>query len=137
VNHGDAAPLTTDSIVPASFLLRGAQSHQKKNLLPLLRHYMPQRRCPVSPPPIRRLSPGLRHPPLLFAASRYLHRLCNQACVVVQLIAALDPDHRENTLASRPNMVIDAALHDCLGLNELILGEFVLADIPPLQYSPF
>jgi hypothetical protein len=53
------------------------------------------------------------------------------------LIAALGPDHRENTLASHPDVVIDAALHDCLGLQELILGEFVLADIPPLEYSPF
>ncbi len=87
--------------------------------------------------PIRHLSPGLRHPPLLFAALQYLHSLCNQACIVVWLIAALGPDHRENTLANRPGVVIDATLHDCLGLQELILGEFVLADIPPLEYSPF
>jgi hypothetical protein len=99
---------------------------------------MPRRRRPVSPPPIRRLSPGLvHHPPLLFVVSRYLHRLCNQARVVVRLIAALGPDHRENTLASCPDVVIDAALHDYLGLQELILGEFVLANIPPLEYSPF
>jgi hypothetical protein len=74
---------------------------------------------------------------LLFAGSRYLHPLRNQACFFVQLIAALDPDHRENTIASHPDVVIDAALHDCLGLQELILGEFVLADIPPLEYSSF
>ncbi len=138
MNHGDAVPLTTDGIVPASFLSRGARSHKKKYyLLPLLRRYMPRRCRPVSPPPIRCLSPGLRHPPSLFAASRYLHRLRNQAHVVVRLIAALGPDHWENTLASHPDVVIDAALHDCLSLQELILGEFVLTDISPLEYSSF
>ncbi len=138
MNHGDAAPLTVEGIVPASFLLRRVQSHQKKNLHPLLWRYMLWRCRPVSPSPIQRLPPGLRHPPLLFAASRYLHHLRNQACVIVQLIAALGPDHWvQYTLASRPDVVIVAALHDCLGLQELILGEFVLADIPPLEYSPF
>ncbi len=107
-------------------------------MLSYLWRYTPQHRRPVSPSPIRRLPPGLRHPPLLFAALQYLHRLCNQARVVVRLIAALGPDHRvQYTLASRPNVVIVAALHNCLGLQELILGEFVLADIPPLEYSPF
>ncbi len=138
MNHGDATPLTADGIVPASFLLRGARSHQKKNdLLPLLWRYMPRRCSPVSPPLIRCLSPGLRHPSLLFAALRYLHRLCNQARIVIRMIAALGSDHWENTLASRPDVVIDAALHDCLGLQELILGEFILTIIPPLEYSPF
>ncbi len=98
---------------------------------------MPRRRRPVSPPPIRRLSPGLRHPPLLFVVLPYLHCLRNQARVGIRLIAALGPNHWENTLARRPDVFIDAALHDCLGLLELILGEFVLADIPPLEYSPF
>jgi hypothetical protein len=76
-------------------------------------------------------------PLCFFAALQYLHCLRNQACVIIWLIAALGPDHWENTLASRPYVVIDAALHDCLGLQELILGEFVLADIPLLEYSPF
>jgi hypothetical protein len=124
------------SLLPSS-RAEGNHIKKKKNLLPLLQRYMPWHCRPVSPPPIRRLSPSLRHPPLLFAALRYLHRLCNQAHVVVWLIAALGPNHQENTLASHPNVVIDAALHDCLGLQELILGEFVLADIPPLKYSPF
>jgi hypothetical protein len=68
---------------------------------------MPRRRRPVSPPPIGRLSPGLRHPPLLFVALQYLHRLHNQAHIIVRLIAALGPNHRKNTLASRPYVVID------------------------------
>jgi hypothetical protein len=124
------------SLLPSS---RAERDHIKKKnyLLPLLRRYMPWRCHPVSPPPIRRLSPSLRHPPLLFVALHYLHRLRNQARIVVRLIAALGPDHRENTLASRPDVVIDAALHVCLGLQELILGEFILADIPPPEYSPF
>jgi hypothetical protein len=117
--------------------MRSAITSKKKYLLPLLRCYMPWRCRPVSPPPIRRLSPGLRHPPLLFAASLCLHCLHIQARVVIWLIAALGPDHRENTLASCPDVVIDAALHDCLGLQELILGEFILAYIPRLKYSPF
>ncbi len=58
--------------------------------------------------------------------------------MVNRLIAALGPNHQvQYTLASRPDVVIVATLHDCLGLQELILGEFVLADIPPLEYSPF
>ncbi len=138
MNHGDATPLIVDSIVPASFLSRGVRSHKKNYLLPLLRRYMPRRRRPVSPSPIRRLPPGLRHPPSLFAASRYLHRFRDQACIVVRLIAVLGPNHWvQYTLTSCPDVVIVAALHDCLSLQELILGEFVLTNIPPLEYSPF
>jgi hypothetical protein len=52
-------------------------------------------------------------------------------------LLALVPDHWvQYTLASRPDAVIVAALHNCLGLQELILGEFVLTDIPPLECSP-
>jgi hypothetical protein len=140
VNHGDAAPLTADGIVPASFLSRRARSHQ--NIYIYICFLFSGVIClgvaALSLPLLSDASPPAYVIPLRFLqTSQYLHRLRNLARVVVRLIAALGPDHQKNTLTSRPDVVIDAALHDCLGLQELILGEFVLTDIPLLEYSPF
>ncbi len=91
----------------------------------------------VSPSPVRRLPSGFCHPLLRLTDHQYLHLLCNQVHAVVWLIAALGPNHQvEITLTSCPDNVIVAALHDCLGLQDIILGKFVLVDISPFEDYP-
>jgi hypothetical protein len=98
---------------------------------------MPWRCRTVSPSLVRHLPSGYCHPPLHLMDHQYLHLLCNQVHAIVRLIAALGPNHQvEITLTSCPDIVIVAALHDCLGLQEIMLGKFVLVNIPPHEDYP-
>jgi hypothetical protein len=101
------------------------------SLLPLPRY--------VSPSPVRRLPPGLRHlPPPRLTTHQLIRRFDDQLHRFRQLIAAFGPAYQVGfTLPSHPNAVVVAPLHVCLGLQELIVGDFILLDVPPLENNPF
>ncbi len=100
---------------------------------------MPRRPRSVSPSPVRRLPPGLRHPPPpCLTTQQLIRRFDDQLCQVRQLIATFGPAYQVGfALPSHPNAVVVAPLHVCLGLQELIVGDFILTDVPPLEDNPF
>ena len=126
MNHGDAAPLSADGIVPASFFSRGARLLQKKkkkyiSTLPffLLWHFMPRRQRSVSPSPPRRC-PSLCHRPQRLTVHQFLHCLRAQRLHIAQLIVVYGPSHRiEFSLSRQPGVLVVAPLIECLDLQDL------------------
>jgi hypothetical protein len=99
----------------------------------------PRRPRYVSPSPVRRLPPGLRHlPPPRLTTHQLIRCFDDQLRQARQLIAAFGPAYQVGfTLPSHPNAVVVAPLHVCLGLQKLIVGDFILPNVPPLEDNPF
>jgi len=127
VNHRDAAPLTADGIVPASFLSRGARLKKKK----LLR-FPPSSVFHASAPfgfTLPNASPPLRHPPRRLTIHQFRRRLRDQNYHVIWLIGMYGPLHRVRySLSCRPDVVVVSTLRDCFGLQDFIVGAFVSVD---------
>ena len=89
---------------------------------------MPRRRRSVSPSPTR-LPPSLRHPPRRLTIHQCLHRLRDQNHHIICLIGAYGPLHRVRySLSRRPDVVVVSTLRDCLGLQDIFVGELVSLD---------
>ena len=133
MNHGDAAPLTVDGIIPASFLSRGARLLKKKKIASLFhRLFMPRRRRSVSPSPTH-LPPSLRHPPRRLMIHQFLHRLRDQNHHIIRLIGVYRPLHWVRySLSHRPDVVVVSTLRECLGLQDIFVGDLVRLDPDPM-----
>ena len=137
MNHGDAAPLTAAGIVPASFLSRGARLHKKKkNYTSFLRRLLMPRRgrsgslSPTRPPPY------LRHrlPPRRLTIHQFLRRLRDQHHRIIRLIGEYGPLLRVRySLSRHPEVPLESTLRDCLGLQDIVVGDLVSLDAPAFQ----
>ncbi len=94
MNHGDAAPLVADDIVPASFLSRGARiSKKKKKESSFLFFGVSCHGAVVRILLLSGASPSaFVTPPRQLTCHRVLHCLCDQAIILDRLIVALVPD---------------------------------------------
>ncbi len=93
MNHGDAAPLVADGIVPASFLSRGAWISKKKNNSSFLFFGVSCHGAVVRILLLTGASPpAFVTPPWQLTCHRVLHRLSDQAIILDRLIVALVPD---------------------------------------------
>ncbi len=89
---------------------------------------MPRRCRSVSPSP-KRLPPSLRHPPRRLTIHQFLHRLRDQNYHIIWLIGVYGPLHRVRySLSRRPDIVVMSTLWDCLGLQDIFVGELVSLD---------
>ena len=94
MTNGDAAPLVADSIVPASFLSRGARISKKKKKKSSFLFFGVS--CHSAVVWILLLTgaspPAFVTPPRQLMRHRVLHRLCDQAIILDRPIVALAPD---------------------------------------------
>ena len=82
--------------------------------------------------PVRRLPPGLRHPPSRLTGHELLCCFQAQEIIVQCLIALFGPDFRVSyTTEVLPESTVVASLRDYANLCELINSGFCLVDPPP------
>ncbi len=89
---------------------------------------MPRRHCLVSPPPTR-IPPSLCHPHQRLTIHQFLHHLRAQQQRVAWLIGEFGPTHQiQYSLSCRPDVIVVSTLGDCLGLQDIFAGEFIILD---------
>ena len=96
---------------------------------------MPRRSRSGSPSPTR-LPPYLRHrlPPRRLTIHQFRRRLRAQHYRTVWLIGVYGPLHWvQYSLSRHPDVVLVSTLHDCLGLQDIFVGELVSLNAPAFR----
>jgi hypothetical protein len=110
---------------------------KKKNYASFLRRlFMPRLGRSGSPSPTRP-PPYLRHrlPPRRLTIHQFLRRLRAQHYRIVRLIGVYGPLHRVRySLSRHPDVPLESALQDCLGLQDIFVGDLVSLDAPPFRF---